>query len=143
MSRCQRRIVSGVTSSRSLVPRFRYDAEQGRGQCPVRPVQVRAARRPPVQDGELVAQDQDLGGPHASSRRDSRSHVITRATRRKANCSARRRTRGGTDVRTTASQGEVNGYLREPEIALTWDPAAATLHARAPETAKTITVGTR
>lgn len=58
------------------------------------------------------------------------------------NCSARRRTRGGTDVRTTASQGEVIGYLREPEIALTWDPAAATLHSRAPETAKTIIVGT-
>jgi hypothetical protein len=26
------------------------------------PVQARAARLPPLQDGELVAQDQDLGG---------------------------------------------------------------------------------
>jgi hypothetical protein len=42
--------------------RFRYHAGQGREQCPVRLVQVRAARLPPLQDGELVAQDQDLGG---------------------------------------------------------------------------------
>ena len=63
MSRCQRRIVSGVTSSRSpWRRRFRYHGEQGREQCPVRPVQVRAARLLPLQDGELVAQDQDLGG---------------------------------------------------------------------------------
>jgi hypothetical protein len=31
-------------------------------QCPVRPGQVGAARLPPLQDGELVAQDQDLCG---------------------------------------------------------------------------------
>ncbi len=42
--------------------RFRYHTEQGREQGPVRPVQLRAARLPPLQDGELVAQDQDLGG---------------------------------------------------------------------------------
>jgi hypothetical protein len=35
---------------------------QGRDQGPVGPVQVRAARLLPLQDGELVAQDQDLGG---------------------------------------------------------------------------------
>ena len=40
---------------------FRYHAGQGRYECTVRPVQVRAARMPPLQDGELVAQDQDLG----------------------------------------------------------------------------------
>jgi hypothetical protein len=62
MSRCQRRIVSGVTSSRSPWPGVRYHAEQGREECPVRPVQFRAARLPPLQDGELVAQDQDLCG---------------------------------------------------------------------------------
>jgi hypothetical protein len=64
MSRRQRRIVSGVTSKRRpLAPRFRYHGEQGRVQCPVCPVQVRAARLPPLQDGELVAQEQDLGSP--------------------------------------------------------------------------------
>jgi hypothetical protein len=42
--------------------RFGYYAEQGRDQGPVRPVQVRATRLPPLQDRELVAQDQDLGG---------------------------------------------------------------------------------
>ena len=41
---------------------FRYHAEQGREQGPVRPVELRAARLPPLQDRELVAQDQDLGG---------------------------------------------------------------------------------
>jgi site-specific DNA recombinase len=53
---------------------------------------------------------------------------------------ARRRTRAGADVRSTASPGEVIGYLREHEITLTWDPAAATVQARANETAKTVTV---
>ena len=63
MSRCQRKMVSGVTSSRSPWRRaFRYHREQGREKCPVRPVQPRAARLPPLQDGELVAQDQDLCG---------------------------------------------------------------------------------
>jgi hypothetical protein len=54
----------------------------------------------------------------------------------------RRRTRAGTDVRATASPGEVIGYLREHEITLTWDPAAAALQARATQTAKTVTVKT-
>jgi site-specific DNA recombinase len=53
---------------------------------------------------------------------------------------ARRRTRGGFDVRATVAPGEVIGYLRKHEIALTWDPAAAALKARAPGTAKTVTV---
>jgi site-specific DNA recombinase len=55
---------------------------------------------------------------------------------------ARRRTRAGTDVRTTANAGTVLTYLRKHEIALTWDPAAAALQAHAPETAKTFTVKT-
>jgi hypothetical protein len=38
-----------------------------------------------LQDGELVAQDQISAVFHASSRRDSRSHVVTRMMRRKAN----------------------------------------------------------
>jgi hypothetical protein len=41
---------------------FRYQAEQGREQCPVGPVQARTARLTPLQDRELVAQDQDLDG---------------------------------------------------------------------------------
>jgi site-specific DNA recombinase len=53
---------------------------------------------------------------------------------------ARRRTRSGFDVRATVAPGEVIGYLRKHEIALTWDPAAAELKARAPGTAKTVTV---
>jgi hypothetical protein len=63
MSRCQGAIVSGVTRSGSPWRRaFGYRAEQGREQGPVRPVQLRAARLPPLQDGEMVAQDQDLRG---------------------------------------------------------------------------------
>jgi len=53
---------------------------------------------------------------------------------------ARRRTRAGADVRSTASPGEVIGYLREHEITLTWNPGAAALQARATQTAKTVTV---
>ena len=53
---------------------------------------------------------------------------------------ARRRTRAGTDVRDTASPGEVIAYLREHEITITWNPAAAALQARATETAMTVTV---
>ena len=41
------------------------------------------------------------------------------------------------------SPREVIGYLREHEITLTWDPAAAVLQARATKTAKTVTVETR
>jgi hypothetical protein len=36
----------------------------------------------------------------------------------------------------------VIAYLREHEIALTWDPAAATVQARATQTAKTVTLET-
>ena len=53
---------------------------------------------------------------------------------------ARRRTRAGADVTGAANPGEVIGYLREHEITLTWDPAAAALQAHATETAKTVTV---
>jgi hypothetical protein len=60
MSRYQRRIVSGVTSSRSSWRRFRYHDEGGRDPGPVRPVHAQAARLLPLQDSELVAQDQDL-----------------------------------------------------------------------------------
>ena len=56
---------------------------------------------------------------------------------------ARRRTRAGADVRADVSPGEVIGYLREHEITLTWDPAAAALKARTTQTAKTVTVTAR
>jgi site-specific DNA recombinase len=57
----------------------------------------------------------------------------------------RRRTRAGTDARSACrlSVEEVIEYLREHEITLTWNPAAAALQARATKTAKTVTVGTR
>ena len=56
---------------------------------------------------------------------------------------ARRRTRAGADVTGTASPGEVIAYLREHEIALSWNPTAAALQARATQTAKTVTVTAR
>jgi site-specific DNA recombinase len=56
---------------------------------------------------------------------------------------ARRRTRAGTDVRDTASPGEVIAYLRAQEITITWNPAAAALQARATDAAKTVTVKAR
>ena len=45
-----------------MAARFGYHAEQGREQGPVCPIQRRAARLVALQDGELVAQDQDFGG---------------------------------------------------------------------------------
>jgi hypothetical protein len=61
MSRCQRRIVSrGNQQPQAPVPRFGYHGEQGREQCAVCPVQPRATWPPPLQDGDLMAQDQDL-----------------------------------------------------------------------------------
>jgi site-specific DNA recombinase len=56
---------------------------------------------------------------------------------------ARRRTRQGTDIRPAANPDEAIGYLREHEITLTWNPAAATLQARATKTAKTVTITAR
>jgi hypothetical protein len=46
---------------------------------------MRAMRTTPLQDGVLVAQDQDLCGFHISPRWDSRSHAATRVIRRKTN----------------------------------------------------------
>ena len=58
--------------------------EQDREQGPVRPVRVQAARLPPLQHGELVAQDQDLLRSATSPRAGTaRSHVAIRVTRRK------------------------------------------------------------
>jgi hypothetical protein len=56
-------MVSGDQQPQPLAPRFRYHAEQGREQGAARPVQFRTARLAPLQHGELVAQDQDLGNP--------------------------------------------------------------------------------
>jgi hypothetical protein len=57
-----RRRVRGNQQLQSLAPRFRYRAEQSRGQCPVRPVQVRVARLPSLQYGELVGSAGCFGG---------------------------------------------------------------------------------
>jgi hypothetical protein len=54
--------VRGDQQAQPLAARFGYHGEQSREQCPVCPVQVRAVRLPSLQDGELVAQEQDLGG---------------------------------------------------------------------------------
>jgi len=63
MPRRQRTIVSrGDQQPQPVAAGFRYHAEQGRQECPVCPVQVRAAWLLPLQDGELVAQEQDLCG---------------------------------------------------------------------------------
>jgi hypothetical protein len=86
MSWCQRRIVSGATSSHiPWRPRFGYHAEQGREQGPVRPVQVRATRLPPLQDRSWWRRIKISAVFHVSSRWDRRSHEATRVIRRKVN----------------------------------------------------------
>ena len=52
----------GNQQPQPLAARFRYDAEQGREQGPVRPGQLRAVRLMASQNGELMAQKQNLGG---------------------------------------------------------------------------------
>jgi site-specific DNA recombinase len=52
----------------------------------------------------------------------------------------RRRTRRGSDTRYQASPEAVIAYLREQAITLTYDPAAATLHAQGGDAATTITL---
>ena len=54
--------VRGDQKPQSVAAGFRYQAEQRREQGPVRPVQLRAVRLPPLQDRDLLAQDQDFGG---------------------------------------------------------------------------------
>ena len=54
--------VRGNQQMQPVAAGFRYHGEQGRQKRPVRPVQPRAARLPPLQDSELMAQDQDLCG---------------------------------------------------------------------------------
>jgi hypothetical protein len=54
--------VRGDQQPQPVAPRFGYHGEQGRQECPVCPVQVRAAWPLPLQYGDLVAQEQDLGG---------------------------------------------------------------------------------
>jgi hypothetical protein len=52
----------GDQQPQPVATRLWHHAEQGRYERPVRPVQLRAARLPPLQDGELVAQEQNLRG---------------------------------------------------------------------------------
>jgi hypothetical protein len=63
MSRCQRHDRGRRDQQpQPLAARLRHHAHQGREQRAIRPRQLRAARRLALQDHELVAQDQDLGG---------------------------------------------------------------------------------
>lgn len=52
----------------------------------------------------------------------------------------RRRTRRDTDVRYQATPEDVIAYLREQELALTYDPAAGTLRAGTGEAPMTVTL---
>jgi hypothetical protein len=86
MSRCQRRIVSGVTSNRR--PRRRVlgiTLSRVPSRARSAPVQLRATRLPPLQDRELVAQDQDPGSLPRLLAPDSRSHPVSCVVRRNTN----------------------------------------------------------
>jgi hypothetical protein len=52
----------------------------------------------------------------------------------------RRRTRRGADARPAVSPEDVIGFLRENDVTLTWDQAAATLKPGTAEAMKTFTV---
>jgi hypothetical protein len=54
--------VRGNQQPKHLAPRFGYHGEQNCEQGTVCPVQPRTTWLPPLQDGQLMAQDQDLRG---------------------------------------------------------------------------------
>ena len=78
--------VRGDQKPQPLAPRFRYHAEQGREQGPVRPVQQlgrRGCRR--CRTASWWRRIKISAVFHASSRRDSRSHAASRVIRRNTN----------------------------------------------------------
>ena len=77
--------VRGDQQPQPLAPRFRYHAEQGRGQGPVRPVHSgrRGCRR--CRTASWWRRIKISAVFHASSRRDSRSHAASRVIRRNTN----------------------------------------------------------
>ena len=75
-----------MTSSRSPSRRtFGITPIRAASSARSHPGQMRAAWLPPLQDGELVAQDQDFCGPLGLLTPDSRRHLVTRVVRRKIN----------------------------------------------------------
>jgi hypothetical protein len=77
--------VGGDQQPHPVAARFGYYAGQGREQGPVRPVQVRATRLPPLQDRSWWRRIKISAVFHVSSRWDRRSHEATRVIRRKVN----------------------------------------------------------
>ena len=87
MSRCQRRIVSGVTSSRSPWRRA-FGITLSKAASSARSAQFRCGRRGcrRCSTASWWRRIKISAVCHACSRWDSRSHVVTRVMRRKANC---------------------------------------------------------
>jgi hypothetical protein len=87
ISRCQRKtVVRGDQQPQPVPAAFGYHGEQSREKCPVRPVQPRAARLPPLQDGASWWRRIRISVVfHLSSRRASRSHTASRVVRRNMN----------------------------------------------------------
>jgi hypothetical protein len=87
MSRCQRRTVSGVTSSRRP-GRFAFGITLSRAASSALSAQVRCGRRGcrRCRTASWWRRIKISAVFHASSRWDSLSHAVTRVRRRKANC---------------------------------------------------------
>ena len=94
--------------------------------------------------GRTSAAPPDPGGPKYAFVREDRilphlpalHSLLTRADP----AARRRRTRRGIDTRCQASPEDVTGYLREQQIALTYDATVGTLHAAAGQAATTVTL---
>ena len=121
MSRCQRRIVSGVTSSRSP---WRRDLgiTLSRAASSARSAHFRCGRRG-CRRCSTASWWRRIKIPaicHASSRRDSRSHVVTRVMRRKANRRHMTRDRDGQAARkATQLVRTVDGTLGTHRFSMT------------------------
>jgi hypothetical protein len=77
--------VRGDQQPQPVAAGFRYHAEQGSEQGPVRPVEPRAAQLLPSQDLSWWCRIKISAVCHVSSRRASRSHAASRVIRRNVN----------------------------------------------------------
>jgi hypothetical protein len=87
----------------------------------------------------------DPGGPKYAFGREDRilpylAALHSLLTRTGPAGGRRRRIRRATDARYQPSPEDVTGYLREQQIALTYDPAAGTLRVGTTEAATTVTL---
>ena len=148
--------VQGISAARGPAPRDGIGAPERRryllsgllacGTCGRRMESAWSHGRPAYRcrHGRTSAAPPDPGGPKYAFVREDRilphlpalHSLLTRADP----AARRRRTRRGIDTRCQASPEDVTRYLREQQIAVTYDATVGTLHAAAGQAATTVTL---